>query len=198
MGRGGRPRAHHRSRPADITPLTCPAIDGAARAHGRTDDDVPNRPLCVTPRPKNPHRWATHSGSACGYPGDFALAAWPAGNCPMRDRPTVFLYIDPLGANIRICRMSRAFDQSLLACQLRHAGAQAVDVPVGRPEVSLVQVPSDSGSPSSSAPPRASSASPDPGRPPRAAGRCCRRGCGRTRRSGGWGRIAGSCRRSRR
>src|SRR5579859_1337802 len=32
------------------------------------------------------------------------------------------------------CRVSSAFDQSLLACKLRHAGAQAVDVPVGRPE----------------------------------------------------------------
>jgi [ribosomal protein S5]-alanine N-acetyltransferase len=31
MGRGGRPRAHLRSRPADITSLTCPAIAGAAR-----------------------------------------------------------------------------------------------------------------------------------------------------------------------
>lgn len=70
--------------------------------------------------------------------------------------------------------------------------------PSGARKVSQVQVPSDSGSPSSSAPPRASSASPDPGRPPRAAGRCCRRGCGRTRSSGGRGRIAGSCRRSRR
>ena len=35
---------------------------------------------------------------------------------------------------VRFCCMSSAFDQSLLTCQLRHAGAQAVDVPVGRPE----------------------------------------------------------------
>jgi hypothetical protein len=70
--------------------------------------------------------------------------------------------------------------------------------PSGARKVSQVQVPSDSGSPSSSAPPWASSASPDPGRPPRAAGLRCRRGCGSTRSSGGRGRIAGSCRRSRR
>ena len=50
-------------------------------------------------------------------------------------------------ADALICRMSSTFDQSLLTCQLRHAGAR---------KVSQVQVPSDSGPPSSSAPPRAS------------------------------------------
>jgi len=49
-------------------------------------------------------------------------------------RPTVCLCIGAVRVNLRFCRMSSAFDQSLLACQLRHAGAQAVDVPVGRPE----------------------------------------------------------------
>ena len=37
--------------------------------------------------------------------------------------------------NARSCRMSSAFDQSLLACQLRHAGAQAVDVRSGARKV---------------------------------------------------------------
>jgi hypothetical protein len=50
-----------------------------------------------------------------------------------------------------ICRISSAFDQS-------HAGAQAVHVPLGTRKVSQVRVPSDSGLPSSSAPPRANSA----------------------------------------
>jgi hypothetical protein len=35
-----------------------------------------------------------------------------------------------------ICRISRAFERNLLAWQLRHAGAQAVDVPIGARKVS--------------------------------------------------------------
>src|SRR5262249_9881158 len=43
MGRGGRPRAHLRSRRADIAPLICPAITGEP-ARSRADRGAPDRP----------------------------------------------------------------------------------------------------------------------------------------------------------
>jgi len=109
-----------------------------------------------------------------------------------------YLCIQSRTGNARFCRISSAFDQSLLTCQLRHAGAQAVDVPVGasgrcaRSRCRLTPV-------GRAAQRRRGPArrSPDPGRPARAAGRSWRRGCDRTRSSGGRGRIAGSCRLSR-
>jgi hypothetical protein len=75
-------------------------------------------------------------GTARDYQRVFAALTaqqsglWPNGAVS----PAVYLYITALGPNVLNCRMSSAFDQSLLACQLRHAGAQAVDVSVGHPE----------------------------------------------------------------
>jgi hypothetical protein len=73
---------------------------------------------------------------ARGYQAIFVPLAAFSSFCydSMDGQPAVYLYIAALEVNVLNCRMSSAFDQSLLACQLRHAGARAVDVPVGRPE----------------------------------------------------------------
>ena len=110
-------------------------------------------------------------------------------------QPTVYLYIAALEANVLNCRISRAFERNLLAWRLCHAGAQAVDVPIGRRKVSQFQALSDSGSPGSSSPGPVRRP-PDPG-PPRAAGQYGRPGRGGNRRDGGRDRIAGSCCHSR-
>ena len=97
--------------------------------------------------------------------------------------------------NVLNCRISRAFERNLLAWRLCHAGAQAVDVPIGRRKVSQFQALSDSGSPGSSSPGPVRRP-PDPG-PPRAAGQYGRPGRGGNRRDGGRDRTAGSCCHSR-
>src|SRR3974390_1805576 len=69
VARGGRPRAHLRSRRADSALLTFPAITSAAL----------------------PHREAAHSGSPCGFLGDFSSAILRGCDCPMHDRRS-YLY----------------------------------------------------------------------------------------------------------
>ena len=108
--------------------------------------------------------------------------------------PAVYLCIAALGVNVLNWHIARV-RADLLAWQLRHAGAQAVDVPIGRRKVSQFQALSDSGSPGSSSPGPVRRP-PDPG-PPRAAGQYGRPGRGGNRRDGGRDRIAGSCCHSR-
>ena len=51
-----------------------------------------------------------------------------------KDTEPAYLCADRRTENARFCRVSSEFDLSRLAWQLRYAGAQAVNVPIGHPE----------------------------------------------------------------